>query len=135
MRIEPKHADGVIIPDGHDENRVLESLSLLSKTSLLTSGVWVTEDGLLRSAEAVGDTVACDTCNLGAWSGVDLSALAPESLNLNECSAVGTSVGQELSDDRDWLGRVNGEARAWTVEVQVTHTVSVDITSIGITLG
>lgn len=135
MRVEPEHVDGVIVPDGHDENGVLESLSLLGETSLGASGVWVTEDSLLVGTELIGDGVTWNTSDLGLWSGPDLASLSPEALDLNKSSAVGTSVGQELGDDRNWLGGVNGEAGSWTVEVQVAHAVSVDITSISIALG
>lgn len=135
MRVEPQHVDEVIIPDGHDKNTVLESLTLLGKTSLILVNVAVTEGSLLGSAVCVVDGVSWVAWNLGTRGAVGNTALDPESLDVNKGTAWGSGVGDELSDDGDWLVGVNGEAGAWTIELQVTLAVRVDVASISITLG
>lgn len=56
-----------------------------------------------------------------------------EALDIDEGTGCSTSVGDELGDNGHWLGGVNG--LAWAIEVEVTHAVRVNITSISIALG
>lgn len=63
--VEPEHVDVVIVPDGHDENAVLEGLSLLGESTLDLILVAVAESSLLGSAEGVVDRVASNAWDLG----------------------------------------------------------------------
>lgn len=92
--------------------------------------IWVTEDGLLGLTERVGERVAWDAGDGGLGVGDDNAILDVESLNLAQGSGIGASVGDELSHDGE--DRVGVDCLAWAVEVLVTLTVGVEVTSIGI---
>ena len=56
--VEPEHVDGVVVPEGEDEDHTrLESVTHLCNTALGREVVRVTEEGLLGSAEVVRDGV------------------------------------------------------------------------------
>jgi len=56
--------------------------------------------------------------------------LDEESLDFRELTGVGTIVGEELCDDREWSGGIDLELRAWAVEVADSHSVWVQIAAV-----
>jgi len=60
----------------------------------------------------------------------NLAVLDVEATDLGKGAARGSGIGDELGDNRELLGGVNGEALA--VEGGVAHTVRVEITAVGI---
>lgn len=126
--IEPEHVYCVVIPDRENENHSsLERVTHSDKTTLLGEGVGITESGLLRSAEVVGDRVTGDTRDLGLRVGDDHVVLDVETLDLVEVSGVGTIISEELGNNRERLGGVDSLTRS--VEGEVAHTVGVEIAS------
>lgn len=107
---------------------------MLGEASLgLVLVVGLTEDSLLGSAISVINGVACNTCDLRCGVGICDSALDVESLDVNESTSTSSGVGDELSNNGERQVGVDG--LAWAIEVEVTHSVRVDITSISIALG
>lgn len=124
--VEPVHGHGGIIPDGQDEHHLLQLLSHLGQTALGLEVVGVVEGSLLLCAEVFGDAVGgVDTGDARHAVGDGLSALDIEALDFNQGACVGTVVCDELCDQREGLGGVDGHARA--VEVQVAHAVGVEV--------
>jgi hypothetical protein len=103
---------GVIIPDGHNEHTSGDSLAHDCKTSLLLVYIPVAEDGLLSSTEVIIDGVTSEPGNFGAWAGIGLSTLDVEPLDVDKGAAGSARVSDELGDNGEDLGGVNGLARS-----------------------
>lgn len=120
-----------VIPDRHDQNHTLrKSLAHLRKTALLGEDILVAESLLLSSTEARGDGVAVDAGDIRLRVSKDLAVLDVEALDVGE----GAAGLDELGDDGDLLGGVDGELRALAVEGGVAHTVAVEVTAVGVAL-
>lgn len=85
----------------------------------------------MGGAEVISDRVSRDTRDIGVWLFKDNIALNVETLDLGESSGFGSVISDELGNNAELLGGVNGLSTS--VESGVTHTVWVEITSIGIT--
>lgn len=117
-RVEPKHADAVIIPERHDEDvAASKRRTHLVETAELSIVVVVSEVSLLLLAELIGDGVSADLGVGGLGGGVGDAVLDVETLDLGKAGA----GAEELGDDGEFLGRVDGHAGA--VEIGVTHAV------------
>jgi len=97
---------------------------------VLVVDVLISKDLLLVLAELVGKRVTWETCDCGLGVGDDNTALDVESLDFAQGSGISTSVGDELGDDREH--GVGVHCLSWTVELFVSLTVGVEITSIRI---
>lgn len=129
--VQPEHVGSVVIPETHDQDHAVgETGAHAGHTTVLAEVVGVTEGGLLRVAEGVGDRVTGNTADGGVGLADDLAVLHIEALDLGQSTRGGTVVGDELSHHGEGRASVNGQAR--TVEGFITHTVRVKITSIGI---
>lgn len=124
--VEPEHVGVVVIPQTHDEDHTIgKCLGHVRHSTLVLECVSVPKGCLLSIAELGGDRVTSDTCDSRLAVGYGLAALDIESLDLH-----GIAGANELCDDREFLGRVDGLALA--VEVLDTHAVAVEIAAIGI---
>lgn len=129
--VEPEHVGVVVIPDGHDENHTLgESLAHLRKTALLSKNVLIAESLLLGGTVVCGDGVALDAGDVRLGVGKDLAVLDVEALDIGK----GAAGLDELRDDGDLLGGVDGELGALAVEGGVALAVAVEVASIGVAL-
>lgn len=131
VRVEPEHVDGVVVPDGQDEDySASERLSHRGQSTLLLEGVGVTEDALLLSAESLRDGVeGVDAGDVDDRVLDDDVVLDVDAADLREGAGVGAVSGEELSDGGDLLSGVDGEAGAGAVEGGVTHAVGVEVAS------
>jgi len=123
----------VVIPDGEDKNHsVSHTLGDSSKAALVLEAGGVAESSLLLVAEVLGDRVDGGVDSWYVDVGVldDLAVLDVEATNLAEGAGCGTVAGDELGDDCELLGSVDGHALS--VEGLVTHTEGVEVTTIGI---
>ena len=128
--VEPEHVGVVVVPERHDEDHTLgEGGAHLHETSLGAEVVGVAEGGLLGVAVGGGDGVAADSGDIALGVGDHLAVLDVESLDLGEVAA---AVGEELGDDGELGGGVDGHARA--VEGGVALAVAVEVASIGVAL-
>ena len=117
VRVEPKHVDCMVIPDGKDKSHSCgEGLGHLAHTSLSGEVVLVTEPSLDGGAEVVAESLVLFTSNSHRWGINDLSVLDIFSSNLNDFSAICSVVGEELSNNLEFLGGVNLELAAWSIE-------------------
>jgi hypothetical protein len=84
-------------------------------------------DGLDICAVVGLDGVVCgrDTWDVDVGVGDDNTVLDVETADLAESTAGGSGSSQELSDDGEWLGGIDGHARA--IEVRDTIAVRVEI--------
>jgi hypothetical protein len=101
-----------------------------SKASVGVKTIGIVEDGLGFGAEGLGDGISCDSRNGGLRVGDNNTILNVEALDFIEVAAGGSGIGQELSYDCEDLCCVDDHA--WAVECLVSHSVGVEITSIGI---
>ena len=125
--VEPQHVGRVVVPDGHDEDHVAgEGLAHAGETAALVEDVLVAEGRLLGVAVVLGDRVAADARDCALAVGDDLAVLDVEALDLAQFAA-GLD---ELRDDGDLLGGVDGEALA--VEALVALAVRVEVASVGV---
>lgn len=123
--VEPVHGHSGIIPNRQDKHHVLELLAHLGQAALGTKVIGVVESRLLRSAKVFGDAVARNTGDLGLAVGNSLATLDVEALDLGEGTGGGAVVGDELGDDGEGLGGVEGQTG--TVEGGVAHAVRVEV--------
>ena len=134
--VEPEHVDGVVVPDGENENHAgSHTLGDGGKTSLVGERWGVVEDGDLVSAVVGGDGVV-----RGGESGdVDVGVLNDDAVlnvdaaDLAEGAGSSSVVGEELGDDGELLGGVDGHAS--TVEGGVAHAEGVEVAAIGVADG
>lgn len=120
----------MIVPDAHDENTTASKrLTHTGKTTLGRERAGVTEDGLLLGAEVGGDRVgSSDTGDVALGVLNDNAVLDIQAADLGEGTGGSVVGGDELSDNGDLLGGIDGLAGA--IEVGVAHTVGVEITTI-----
>eukprot|EP00411_Alexandrium_monilatum_P026854 CAMPEP_0175337496 /NCGR_PEP_ID=MMETSP0095-20121207/4354_1 /TAXON_ID=311494 /ORGANISM="Alexandrium monilatum, Strain CCMP3105" /LENGTH=271 /DNA_ID=CAMNT_0016634879 /DNA_START=13 /DNA_END=825 /DNA_ORIENTATION=- len=108
--VQPEHADVGVVPEGEHENHAaVERRAHVLKAPLPREVVAVAKLGLLRPAEGVRDGVAAAGAQdprLGVRD--DPAALHVEAADLREVARVRPIGGQELGDDRDRLGGVDG---------------------------
>lgn len=123
--VEPVHGDGGVVPDGEDEHHLLELLAHLGQAALGAKVVGVVKGRLLGGAKVLGDAVAGDARDLGLAVGDSLAALDVEALDLGQGAGGGAVVGDELGDDGEGLGGVEGQAGA--VKGLVAHAVRVEV--------
>lgn len=130
--VEPQHADGVVSPDGHDKDvAALQRVAHFNQTAELVVLVPVLEDVLLVDAEFVGDGVASgDAGNVDDSIVNDNAVLDVLAADLNQVTVVGAVVGDELGNDSNLLGSVDGELGARSVEITDTHTEGVDVATV-----
>ncbi len=135
IAIEPKHADGGIVPQTHDEDGgPRERLAQRGETTLgLELGV-VTEDGLLLVAEVSRDGVDdVDAGDVDSRVLDDYAVLKVQALDLNERAGRSSAVGDELSDDGELLAGIDSASGA--VETSVAHAVGVEVATVGVADG
>lgn len=126
-RVEPEHVDGVVVPDGHDEDHVLgQGVAHALEAAALVEDVGVAEGRLLRVAVLLRHRVAGHARDGALAVGHDLAVLHVEALDLAE----GAARLQELRHHRQLLGRVELEAGA--VERLVALAVAVEVASVGV---
>lgn len=131
-RVEPVHVDVVVVPQRHDEDHALcESIAHALNATLSSEVVGVAEDGLLVLAEVIVDCVAANTCDVALGLIEDLATLDVLAADLNKVAVSGVVGGNELSDDCERLGGVDG--LAWAVERSVAHSERVEIAPVLIT--
>ncbi len=128
--VEPEHVDRVVVPDGeHEHLPAGHGLAHGGQAALRREGVGVAEGGLLRVAPRVAHVVLSGHAgNVGLGVGDHLAVLHVEALDFREGAAGGPVGRDELSDDRDGLGCVDGHAGA--VECGVAHTVGVEVAAV-----
>lgn len=81
-------------------------------------------------AELIGNrVVSLQSWDIGVRVLDDLPILDIHAANLSESTASSVVIGEELSDDGEFLGSINGVAGTGTEESGVTHTEGVEITS------
>lgn len=130
--VEPVHRDSGVIPDRQDKHHVLELLAHLGQTALGAKVVGVVKGRLLRRAKVIGDAVTRHTGDLGLAVGDGLAALHVEALDLGQGAGGGAVVGDELGDDGEGLGGVEGHASA--VKGGVAHAVRVEVAAALVTV-
>ena len=120
----------MIIPERHNEDHsLLEGVTHDLKTTELLEAVGVVEDGLLSVTEVVGDrVVARDTGNGGDGVLDDLAVLNVDAADLSEVTGLGAVGSEELGNDGDGLGGVDGETGA--EEGLVAHAEGVEVASV-----
>ena len=134
LRVQPEHVCCVVVPDRqHKYNTARERLAHLLQSTLVREQVRVGERRLLLRAELVRDRV-----ERGVDSGdVDFAVLDHdtvldvETADLRERAGGRVVVGQELGDDRERLGGVDGHA--CTVERGVAHAERVEVAASRVT--
>jgi hypothetical protein len=123
------HVDIVIVPERHNKNHAIgESITHTLEATLRSKVVGVAEHRFLVLAEVVVDRVAADASDVGSRLVEDLAALDIFATDLNEVTASCVVGGNELGDDCEWLGGVDGLARA--VESGVAHPERVEIATV-----
>lgn len=128
--VEPEHISFVVIPDGHNEDHTaLHGITHLLETSLLLEVLGVAESFLGMIAHLIGDGVEL------LAHGVDsrlrmLNDLAVLDIFSSDFREVAVVVGNELSDNSDWLGAVNVEVGSSSIEVSDTGSEWVEVTAI-----
>jgi hypothetical protein len=130
--IEPKKVNCVVVPERQDKNvSSLKRLSHNLKTSKSLEVVGITEDGLLLCAVGVGDVIdGVNSRPVGVGVGDDITILNIPTFDGIKVTRGGTGVSNELSDDREFLGGING--LAWTIEGGISHTIGVEIATVTI---
>jgi len=120
----------MIIPDGHNKDHtVIHGFSHLFKTTLNLEIVWISHLTFLGVAHIISDRIVWGNIwNLRIWSFEDLAVLNENSSDFFQVSSVGTIGSNELSNNLDWLGSIN--SFSWTIEIVVTGSIWVEITSI-----
>ena len=128
--VEPECVGSSVIPQAHDENHTGgEGLAHTGETTLSCELIGVVKDSLLLSAESIGDGVGgVNARDLRDGVGVGLAVLDVEAADLVESAGVSAVDSDELSDDGELGGSVDGLASS--VERLVTHAVRVEITSV-----
>lgn len=117
-----------VVPERHDQNHgTLQSLAHLRKTTLVVEVVGIAEGGLLSRAVLRVDLVAAGAFDGGVGVGNNHAVLHVVSLDGREGAVVALD---ELGNNGELLGRVDGHARA--VEIRNTLAVGVEVASIGI---
>lgn len=117
------HVDFVVVPQRHHENHALvESGTHALHATLLGKVVGVAEDRLLVLAEVVVDRISADASNVGCGLIENLTTLDVLAADLDKVSASSVVRGNELGDDCERLGGVDGLARA--VEGGVAYRTS-----------
>lgn len=132
VAVEPLHVGGVVVPDGEREDHsAAHGVTHTSETTVLSEVVGVAEGGLLLSAEVVGDLVGLgDSGDVGLRVGDDLTVLNVEAADGAERAGVGAVVGNELGDDGEDTGGVDGQALA--EEGLVAHAEGVEVAAVGV---
>jgi hypothetical protein len=131
--VEPVHGGCVVVPDGHGEDhRGVEGGAEAGHAAEGLEVVGVGEGSLLLVAEGIGDLVGgVNAIDLGLGVGDGLAALDVDALDGGEGAGLGAVGGDELGDDGDDLGGVDGPAD--TEEGGVAHAVAVEVTSVLVT--
>jgi len=125
-RVKPEHVAVVIIPQTHDKNHTVgKCLGHVCHTTLLLERVSVAKYLLLLVAELRRDGVAVNAWDSGCRLRNSFAALNVETLDLH-----GIACSDELCDDGEFLGCVNG--LAFAVEVLDSHAIAVEVAAIRI---
>lgn len=128
--VEPKEVGSVISPDGEGQN--VSTLERVTHSGVSTVGVEVrvvAEDALLVDTVLVGDGVEVTDTGPGVLGlKDDLAVLDPGTTDLDEFTGCGHIVSDELGDDSDLLGGIDG--LSWTVEVLFTLTEGVEVATV-----
>ena len=130
--VEPEHRRGVVVPEGEGQNHtVTESLAELLEAAVLVEVVGVAEDFLLLGTEVLGDGVdGVDSGDVDVGVLDHLAVLDVDAADLRESSGGGVVAGQELGDNCERLGSVDGHAGAQ--ESGVAETEGVEVTTVGV---
>jgi hypothetical protein len=124
-RVEPKHVDCVVIPEGHDKDvTASKRCAHTVETTKSSEGVVVAEGSLLVLAEAVSDGVSAGAGDGGLRVLVNFAVLDVEALDLGQAGA----GADKLRNDGHLLLGVEGGAGA--VEVLHTHAVAVEVAAV-----
>jgi hypothetical protein len=131
VAVEPEEVGRMVIPDRHDENDTLsEGLVNGRESTDISKVVGVTENGLLLSAEVIGDGVEgrrdSGDVDLGVLD--DFAVLNIDTADFLKSTGISTVSGNELGNDSDLLGSVDG--LSGSIEAGVTHAVRVEVASI-----
>jgi len=131
VRVEPKHVDCVVIPDGKDKSHSCgEGLGHLAHTSLSGEVVLVTKPSFDGGAEVVAESLVVFTSNIHRWGLNNLSVLDVLSPDLYDFSAVCSVMGEELCNNLEFLGGVNIELASWSIESVVSMSKGGEIATI-----
>lgn len=127
------HVGLVVVPQRHDEDHaaVCEGITHSLHATFRGKGIGVAEDRLLVLAEGVGDRVTADASYVGSGLIEDLTTLNVFATDLDEVAVGGVVGSNELSDDSERLGGVDGLARA--VECSVAHSERVEVAAVLVT--
>lgn len=127
--VEPEHVDRVVVPQTHDQDHTsFHSRAHVGQATVLGEGGRLAKSGELSSAEVGVDDISADSGDLGGRLGDDNAVLDVVTSNLRKGAGGGTVISDELSHNGEGLGGVDGLAGA--VEVSVTETVRVEVTSV-----
>jgi hypothetical protein len=120
----------MVVPDGHDENDTIgKGLVNGGESTDGSEVVLVVEDGLLGSAELVGDrVVGSHSGDVGLGVLDDYTILDVDTADFLERTSIGSVSSDELGDDGDLLGGI--DSLAGSVEVLLTLAVRVEVASI-----
>lgn len=129
--VEPEHVDGVVVPQTHDQDHTFPNCSThVGQTAVFGEGGSLVKGGELSSTEVGVDDISADSGDLGTWLGDDNTVLNVVTSDLGEGTSRSAVASDKLSHNGEWLGGVDSQAGA--VEVSVTETVRVEITSVGV---
>lgn len=127
--VEPEHVDGVVVPQTHHQDHTIPNCSThVGQTAVFGEGGSLAKGGDLSSTEVGVDDISANSGDLGRRLGDDNAVLDVVTSDLGEGTGISAVASDELSHNGEWLGGVNSLAGA--VEVSVTETVRVEITSV-----
>jgi hypothetical protein len=129
--VEPEHVDRIVVPDGENESHTAgEGLVHWAHTTLAEPVVVVALGGLDICAVVGLDGIVSrgDTWDVDVGVGDDDTVLDIETADFRESTAGGSSGGQELGDNGEWLGGID-TGESWAVEVLDTIAVRVEVAS------
>jgi len=133
VAVEPEHVHGMVVPNGEDEDHSRRhSLGHVGKTTLVLEVCGVAERRLLVVTVCGGDRIVSSGHSWDIDLGVldDNTVLDIQAADFLERSGSSSSVGDELSNNSEFLGSVDGLASA--VEVRGSHAEGVEVATIGI---
>jgi hypothetical protein len=120
----------MVVPDRHHESHATaEGLRHLLHSSFGSVVVGIFVPVVSGSAEIIGDRVEFFSLDGGFRSLDDLTILHVLSADFNNVCVAGTVLGNELSDNCEFPGGVNGKVRTSTEEIFVSKSVRREVAS------
>lgn len=128
--VEPEHVNGMVIPNGKRKNHPsADGAAHCGHATEILERVSISKSSLLLFAKTVANRIGLgNTTDFAHTVLNDLAVLNVEPANLRESTRIRTIACNELCNDGELLGRVDGSTGA--VERGITHAVAVEVTAV-----